>query len=301
MRDENLKKKSVCPACSNGEAKFAGKKNGHSIFYCRRCLTLYSSNDAEDAPPAFDYEDYYEGHDNSTPEFAARRLDEIVKTFEPFRQNNRLLDVGCGAGSMLEAGLKNNWQAEGVEVSKSGVDYLHSKGFKFFFGTLQEAKFPDNHFDVITAVEILEHIPAPQGLLEEIARILRSGGLFFATTPHSKGISARLLGTRWSTIAPPEHIHLFSTKGLKLLLEKSGFKQVKISTQGVNPFEIIHVLRNGDSTNSSGEKTFDRNQTGFQLNAYLSESPSKKLIKNSVNSLLSLTRLGDSLKIWAQK
>ncbi len=300
MKQENFSKEIPCPACLNREGKFVGKKNGHSIFYCRRCMTLYSRNDG-DAPPAFDYEDYYEGHDNSTPEFAARRLDEIVKSFESFRQNNRLLDVGCGAGSMLEAGLKNNWRAEGIEVSKSGVDYLQSKGFKVFFGFLQDAKFPDNHFDVITAVEILEHIPEPQNILKEIARILRPGGIFWATTPHSKGASARLLGTRWSTIAPPEHIHLFSAKGLKLLLEKSGFNKINIQTQGVNPFEIIHVLKNGDSNNNKEEKKFDRNQTGFQLNAYLSESPGKKLIKNSVNSLLSLTRLGDSLKIWAQK
>ncbi len=54
-----------------------------------------------------------------------------------------------------------------------------------------EAAFPSEHFDVITAAELVEHLCDPQALLHEVARILRPGGLFWMTTPHARGLSGR--------------------------------------------------------------------------------------------------------------
>jgi SAM-dependent methyltransferase len=288
-----------CPACYSNNKKSVGEKGGYQIFFCCKCKTLYVSDKGK-IPEPFDYADYYEGRDVSTPVFVAKRLDEIVATFESVRSNNRFLDIGCGSGSLLEAAQRNNWEAEGVEVSNSAVDYVRANGFKVFHGFLQDAKYPDNFFDVVTAVELFEHLPVPSEVIEEAARILRPGGILWATTPHSKGASARLLGTRWSIVSPPEHIQLFSVKGLRILLQESGFSKVNISTLGVNPFEILHVLRSKEIKKNDSE-TFNRNQTAFELNSFLSEKKSRRAIKSFVNSMLNLTRLGDSLKILAQK
>lgn len=303
VKEHNIEQMRKCPACFSKDKKSLGEKNGFQVYLCTDCKTLYSSDDGK-IPVPFDYADYYTGRDISTPTFVAKRLDEIVATFESYRQNNRLLDVGCGSGSILEAAQRNKWDAEGVEVSDSAIEYVRANGFKVFHGLLQEANYPENYFDVVTAVELFEHLPAPIEVIEEVARILRPGGVFWATTPHGKGASARLLGTNWSTISPPEHIQLFSVKGLRTLMLKSGFSKVKISTQGVNPFEILHVLRQRGKSSSETDVEpdgFNRNATAFQLNSYLSESKGKLLLKNAVNGVLSLTRLGDSLKVWAQK
>lgn len=295
----------VCPSCFSENKKAVGEKNGYNIFFCRDCKTLYST-DNDKIPVPFDYADYYTGRDISTPEFVAHRLNSIVATFEPFKQNNCLLDVGCGSGAILEAAKQNNWAAEGVEVSSSAIEHLRSQGFKAFHGYLQDAKYAENSFDVVTAVELFEHLSNPLEVISEIARILRPGGLLWATTPHAKGISGRLLKTEWSTIAPPEHIQIFSIKGLKKLLYKSGFSKVEIHTHGINPYEILRALKKRESKNASDdggqeESDFNRNKTSFQLNSYLSESTSRRLIKNVANGILDLTRLGDSLKIRAQK
>lgn len=292
-----------CPACSKDDAKFAGEKDGYQVFFCRVCKTLYATDEGK-KPEPYDYADYYEGRDISTPAFVAKRLDEIVRTFEPIRKNNRLLDIGCGSGAMLEAAQRNNWQAEGAEVSISAVDHVRANGFKVFHGFLQDANYPDNYFDVVTAIELFEHLPMPSEVIEEAARILRPGGVLWATTPHSKGASGRLLGLDWSMISPPEHIQLFSVKGLRMLLKTSGFNNVKISTLGVNPYEIKHVLRNKKRTNKddkTSSENFNRNEAAFQLNSYLSESRSRQAIKSAINHILNLTQLGDSLKIWAKK
>ena len=69
-------------------------------------------------------------------------------------------------------------------------------------------------FDVVIASEVLEHVLDPHAMLVEILRVLRPGGLLWATTPHGRGISARLLGLEWSNVCPPEHLQLFSVAGI---------------------------------------------------------------------------------------
>ena len=75
-------------------------------------------------------------------------------------------------------------------------------------GTLKDAGFDDGQFDVITASEILEHLDDPLGELTEIARILRPGGLLWATTPSARSLSFRVMKERWTVISPPEHTQL---------------------------------------------------------------------------------------------
>jgi hypothetical protein len=116
------------------------------------------------------------------------------------------------------------------------------------------------------------------------------------------------LGVRWTCVAPPEHLHLFSIKGIKNLLAEAGFRNACVSAQGVNPFEIIRALRNGkksfavDKENKNNdEKTFNRVETAYELNAALSSSGTRRAVKNLLNRMLGISRLGDSLKIWAEK
>ncbi|MGI8468710.1 MAG: class I SAM-dependent methyltransferase [Pyrinomonadaceae bacterium] len=311
LKNSHQKITEQCPCCHSVERKTIGEKNGFYIFLCNNCRTLYTQS-VEEIYAAENYDDYYHEGNLTVPDIVNSRLREIVESFEPYRQNNRLLDVGCGAGLLLEAALKNKWQAEGLEISSSSVDSLRKRGIKVFHGVLSEARFPEDRFDVVTAVEILEHIPNPAEIITKIHRILRPGGLFWATTPHGRGASARLLGQKWSCVTPPEHLHLFSVKGLRKIIEKAGFSEVKISTHGVNPFEIFHKWRAGLSSplavktkdengNEGAAKQFDRVGTGYELNAVLSGSPVRIITKSFLNSILNTTRLGDSLKVWAVK
>lgn len=297
-----------CPACHQTSKRLCGEKQGFYIYICKKCNTLYTSE--KESAEVFDYGNYYDEVNLAIPDFVALRLAEIVRTFEKYRQNNRFLDVGCGAGSLLKAAIGENWKAEGVEVSGSSVEYLQKQNIKVFYGDLAAANFAENSFDVVTAVEILEHIAEPDVVLKDIFRVLRPGGLMWATTPHGSGASRRLLGTDWTCVAPPEHLHLFSVGGIKKLLSEAGFRNVSVSTEGVNPFEIIHALRHRNKSPSnekkqaetkSSELAFDRVDTSYELNLALSKSTSRRAVKNLLNYLLNVTRLGDSIKIRAEK
>ena len=298
---ESEQGKRSCPACHSESSVHRGLKNAFILLSCQKCGTVYTE-ELPGSSNSEDYDDYYT-HDNlSTPEFIDRRLDEIVADFARYRQANRLLEIGFGAGSFLHAAERAGWKVEGVEVSKTAADHGNATGLKTFCGDLADAHYENGSFDVVIASELLEHVPNPQVMIREIARIVRPGGLFWATTPSSRGVSARLLGTEWSVVSPPEHLHLFSEAGVRSLLLSEGFKSCEVRTEGTNPIELIGRLRR--QANDSIEKpnaSVVRVTTGYQLNASLLKSRPRRALKDFMNGLLRLSHLGDSLKIRAER
>ncbi|MCA1565459.1 MAG: class I SAM-dependent methyltransferase [Acidobacteria bacterium] len=289
-----------CPACESDVPVHRGLKSGFNVISCSRCRTLYTSHLPE-AAAAEDYDSYYCDQNLSVPAFINERLDQIIAQLAPYRQNGRLLDVGFGAGTLLEAARRAGWEARGIEVSQSACEHVRGAGFDVFCGTLAEAQYPDAYFDVVTASEVLEHVPDPQPVLNEIARVLRPGGLLWATTPHGRGMSAHLLKLNWSAVSPPEHLQLFSVGGIRKMLARAGFRRVRVATEGVNPYELLQAWRGTTPQGAGGEQSNARVESSYQLNEALMASPSRRLLKSVLNNLLNLGRIGDSLKIWAEK
>lgn len=279
-----------CPGCNASEGQPFAEKNALELVRCRRCGTLYTSAAAQKV-----YDDYYSAANLEVPPFLARRLDEIVAGFAASRRTGRLLDVGFGAGELLEAARRAGWTVMGVEVAGPAVEQARRRGIEAFHGTLADAQFGAGAFDVVVASEIFEHISDVRPLLGEIARVLRPDGLLWATTPHSRGLSARLLGAKWSVINPPEHVQLFSIRGLRQLLRGAGFDDVSIRALGVNPQEILHAWR-GRKT-SAGERV----GSAYALNAFFEDRPVRRAVKQGINGVLSALHLGDSLKVAARR
>jgi SAM-dependent methyltransferase len=289
-----------CPACDFALTARRGTKSGFQMLSCRNCKTLYTSH-LPDAESGEDYDSYYSAENLSVPDFINRRLDELLAEFASYRQNNRLLDVGFGAGTLLEAARRGGWDALGVEVSRSAVEHVRGLGFEVFCGTLHEAQYPENHFDVVTASEVLEHVPDPQLVLNEISRVLRPGGLLWGTTPHGRGLSAHALGLKWSVVSPPEHLQLFSRDGVKKMLRQAGFRKARVVTEGVNPYELLQALRGREPEAEAGQQSNARVEAAYSLNEALMASPLRRLLKSALNNLLNISRIGDSLKIRAEK
>jgi 2-polyprenyl-3-methyl-5-hydroxy-6-metoxy-1,4-benzoquinol methylase len=146
----------------------------------------------------------------------------------------KFLDIGCATGLLLNHMKDKGWNTTGVEICKPSAEYARKKfGLNVFIGTLEEAQFPDNYFDVIHFSHLIEHVPDPRVLLLEVKRILKEDGHVILTTPNIDGFQARLSRQEWRS-AIPDHIYLFAKKTMKKLLSDIHFHIIKqISWGGI--------------------------------------------------------------------
>lgn len=278
-----------------------GLKNGYALARCMRCLHLFSTTLASDE----DLETLYHAYCYDEMTLARvspalrRRFRDMVRPWARYRQHNRLLDVGFGAGALLQAATQEGWTTYGVERSSVAVE----QGRRHELGDLQVcdflcAPYDTGFFDVICMLELIEHLIDPMPFLQQAERLLRPGGLLYLTTPNAAGLNGRLLGTAWSVVAPPEHVQLFSLPSMLRTLRGAGFKPEAVYTEGFYPFELLrHWWPRRTVPTASAVQT----PTRQQLNEAVQTSRGGRWLKRAVNSMMRATGLGDTLKVAARK
>jgi SAM-dependent methyltransferase len=90
-------------------------------------------------------------------------------------QNLKILDVGCGTGANLEM-LKAFGEAEGVDVSDDALEFCRQKGLKVQKGLAEEMPFADQSFDIVTALDVVEHLDDDIAGLKEMRRVMTDDG-----------------------------------------------------------------------------------------------------------------------------
>jgi ubiquinone/menaquinone biosynthesis C-methylase UbiE len=142
------------------------------------------------------------------------------------RPPGRILDVGCGSGNFLAALRSRGWDAYATEFSDAAVAMAQRRGITVHRGTVEDAGYPDDHFDVVTMWHVLEHVPAPRETLNELRRILKPDGLLVVEVPDSASLTFRLCGRDWMGLDVPRHLQHFTPTTLVRLLTDSGFTPV---------------------------------------------------------------------------
>jgi SAM-dependent methyltransferase len=95
----------------------------------------------------------------------------------------QILDVGCGTGTML-AYLASYGKAQGVDVDEEAVGYCHERGLlDVRLGAAETLPFEDGSFDLVTALDVIEHLDDDAAALREMRRVLRPGGRILVTVP----------------------------------------------------------------------------------------------------------------------
>ena len=113
------------------------------------------------------------------------------------------------------------------------AERLASKGLRVLTGTIDTCDFPPGFFDVVTAWDVVEHMPNPLGPFEKIRDLLKPGGLLVINTPDSGCLLARMLGKQWHLVVPPEHLNLFHRRSLKIALER--VEELRLGTLRTRP------------------------------------------------------------------
>ena len=95
---------------------------------------------------------------------------------EPDRDRCRILDVGCGTGANLEM-LSEFGEAEGVDVSAEALDFCRARGLENVKqGEAEHLPYEDESFDLVTGLDVVEHLDDDLAGLKEMRRVLRPDG-----------------------------------------------------------------------------------------------------------------------------
>jgi ubiquinone/menaquinone biosynthesis C-methylase UbiE len=141
-------------------------------------------------------------------------------------RGKKMLDIGCNDGRKLIQFRRRGWRIYGVDVNKHALN-LAKKWIpdgKFYYGTLEQAFYPDNFFDCVRIDNVLEHIEEPVKMLLEVYRVLKSGGELYIYVPNGESFTVKYFKGCSINSWIPYHISLFTKKSLSFALNKAGFK-----------------------------------------------------------------------------
>ena len=146
----------------------------------------------------------------------------IWSWFSPKVQNN-LLDIGCGSSpiSFKYPG------AIGIDTNENKISFMEQKlkDTKFQVMSADDLKFPNESFDKILFIEIIEHLTNPERVISEISRVLKPGGRVIIATPETSGIRGKIWSIAESfTPYKEEHIQKFSRNSLEQLCKNYKLK-----------------------------------------------------------------------------
>ena len=141
----------------------------------------------------------------------------------PLVPGARILDAGCGSGRTLEE-LVDYGSVTGVELSEDAVEMARGRGLgEVVVGRLEELPFPDDSFDLITCLDVIEHTPQDGVALADLLRVCRPGGFMVVTVPAYPSL--------WSHHDEANHHYRrYSRRSLRAAVVGAGWGVCRISS-----------------------------------------------------------------------
>jgi ubiquinone/menaquinone biosynthesis C-methylase UbiE len=157
--------------------------------------------------------------------FVGRRnlIKNLIKTYYGDRTDLRILDIGCGTGAMLDQ-LDPFGEVIGADFAEQALGFCRQRGDKYALARSDARRLPfkSNTFDVVTAMDIVEHIDNDKAAMSEIFRVLKPGGRVFVTVPAYQSL--------WSEHdVALHHYRRYTAPAVKDLFQRVGLRIDKLS------------------------------------------------------------------------
>jgi SAM-dependent methyltransferase len=245
-----------CPACDAAEHAPRLQKLGFSYSECVRCGTLFTNP----RPSPAVLHEFYASSQNyaywNAHIFPASETVRRERIFRPRAERTAELcrKHGVGTGTLLEVGAAFGTFCEemrrlavfqrivAVEPTPDLAAKCRERGLEVL--EMPVEKVPAAvRADVVASFEVIEHLFSPRDYVLQCAQVLVPGGLLVLTCPNIRGFDLATLGVLSDSI-DHEHLNYFHTRSLPLLLERSGFDMLEVSTPGRLDAELVrkHAL-----------------------------------------------------------
>lgn len=178
-------------------------------------------------------------HFNESMERARRIFEYAARHIDTVERRIRFLDIGCNKGFLLAAGIERGADVYGIELvpeimrpfcnSYPGLrEHIYSEKLSEVAPGLG-----NEFFDLITAIDVVEHFEDPVADMRHVHRMLRVGGVAVIQTPDAGCEQSVRTGYEWGALKPLEHLHLFNRQNFMTFAKGLGFQNIRID----EPFE----------------------------------------------------------------
>lgn len=232
-----------CPLCNAGQYKKIYQERGSlGIVQCLECSLVYVNPRLKEPETVYWGQiDKYLQEARLIFEGRARHHRDInyiddLKLIARLKPSGKFLDIGTNMGFFLRNARGFNWNLYGIEPSASLSELARKYfGLNVKTGFINEANFGNDFFDVVTLIDVFEHLTEPGKMLEEIKRITKPEGIIYIKVPNGlfnlfkfqmAKFTKRL--NRYDIFDSYEHVVHFSQKTLKQMLEQHGLKVIRM-------------------------------------------------------------------------
>jgi 2-polyprenyl-3-methyl-5-hydroxy-6-metoxy-1,4-benzoquinol methylase len=227
--------------CNNKERLYT--ERGHiGIVQCKKCGLIYTN------PRPKETEENYFGdasvfYNEARWIFKGEKIHHRDKNYEyelrqikKVKASGKLLDIGSNMGFFLRKAVQFGYQVEGVEPSPSLSEIAISEfGLKIKNSFFKKEDFPAKTFDVVTLVDVFEHVTTPLGILKDVREVLKDDGIVCIKVPNGnynklKLKLARISGreSKHDIFNACEHVAHYSIGTMKKMAKEAGFKVEKV-------------------------------------------------------------------------
>ncbi len=248
-RDVNVKlEKSTCLfGCDGGDTPVIKGKDRlynlpgcFNVVRCKTCGLLRTDPRPTNSTMGFYYPDRYNPYEQSTvqanykPSAWKRYLRSILKINDiriPSLEPGRMLEIGCSSGAYLHRMANQNWQVEGIEISRLAALNARSLGFNVHIGTVESAPEPTYQYDIVIGWMVVEHLHEPVKALRKLKQWTKPNGWLAISVPNAESTEFKIFKEFWYALQLPTHLYHFTPHTIARLLEYCGWKVCKIFHQ----------------------------------------------------------------------
>ncbi len=221
-----------CKICGTKSNHFFD--DGRSFFKCPFCSLIFTKSLIDTTSTDQHYKSQWE---NQSESFWNKNVDVFLSIVQRYHNPRKILDFGSGSGGLTAGLQKRGFDATPLEPM------IH--------GYLKDKNFPEN-FDVVVALEVIEHLPNVRGELHEIEKVLTSGGIMLFTTLLTNSFintqHEKQYFKNWIYKDDQTHVNFFCNKTISVIADLGNYD---IDIFGNNVFVIrrqaqASIMREGE-------------------------------------------------------